>query len=185
MKKYWIIIISAIAFFILSAAGIIVFACLNVDGDFYKVSLYEIISLLIDLIIGILVALMIMFLTITGEKQKSKKDILVTYLAKIESKVDDLDRTMGLTNLKLIWNNSLITKSSIETTIRCIKESPYLDKNSKPLIESVENGCRDYFLYIQETFYANAKITEEILLEEHRKREVFKSTIVKAIFIIC
>ncbi len=184
MKKYWFIVVIAIVFFISSSVGIIVFGCLNVDEDFYKVSLYEILCILLDLIVGILVALMILFLTFFGEHQKNKKEVIIRYLYKIEEKIEELEGLIKVNNLKTFWNCALITKSSVEATIRSIKESKLLSKSDKVFLRPIEENAREYFVYLQNNFYANATLTIEIKTEERNKREMLKTKITKMVFFV-
>lgn len=183
-KSHLIILIVTIIVTCAAVTGILLFGFKTKNDDFYTISFYEILTIIIDLVVGIFVALMILFLSITHDVQRNKKELLVRYLQKIEDKIEESDRLTVKTKLQPFWDNSLITKKYIDSIFRIIKNTKTLDKYETTLLNEAIRCFNEYCSFIENHMYSKAIINYLLITREANLREMFKYKITHLIFAI-
>ena len=176
-----IITITAGCLFLLSIVWGVFCVVRNVcEESFWYINLEGIVTIFLDILVGVLIAFVILLVGEKNENNRRKKELIHEILDQIESYFTDKLPILTSTDLKSFWSISLSSKKITQQLINNLKKLSFSDTLSNTF-QLLSHKHKEYFDYIDNCCFPNAKLTDEIITSEKTLREemiiAIKSTI--------
>ncbi len=168
-----IVIISIITVCLLGAclAWGIFSALNNVDEDsFWFVKLEGIIAIALDILVGVLIAFLILFVGEKNENNRKRMDLIHEILNQIEDYFTNELFLSKDSDLSVFWSVSLSVKKMSRQLIDNLNKLSFSSTLSNSIVV-LNDKCKNYFEYIENYCFPNAVLVGSIINNEKNLRE--------------